>query len=209
MKEFFVAFVAFSLVNASLAGNLLFLNGMASPSHHIWNRALMEAMAKRGYNLTILSADIDKNPAPNMHYIHLENVYPTVQNGEDVIDLLEFANMPPFPALMAMKKYYEQNCEGILSSSGIEVILGYSSDFIFDGVVYDFTAGPCLLPLLYKFNFPPLIAVSAFSNPTYTDHVIGGQKYSAFVPHYLTTYLQDMNFMQRVYNFLLYTAESM
>lgn len=47
----------------------------SSPSHFIFNKALAEGLASRGHNVTIVSPDVDKNFVPNVHYIHLEEVY--------------------------------------------------------------------------------------------------------------------------------------
>lgn len=210
MKGPLLVAVLFVIIKISSAKNLLFLNGMASPSHHIWNRSVMEAMAKRGYNLTIISPDIDKKPLDNMHYIHLENVYPTIYNGTEAMDIAAFASLPPLTSLLSINMFYVANCDGIYNSKGLDIISNYPDDFKFDAVIYDFTCGPCLLPLLHKFNYPPLIAVSAFSNPPYSTHLVGGDKYPAFVPHYVASdFLQDMTFVQRAYNSLFYFLDDM
>lgn len=46
--------------------------------------------------------------------------------------------------------------------------------------MHDFTAGPCELALIHKFNYPPLISVTAFDNPPYRLNVVGGHKYPAY-----------------------------
>lgn len=183
---------------------------MASRSHHFWNRVLMEALAKKGHNLTIVSADIDDvTPPANMHYIHLEKVYSAVHDGPDAINLIDIVNWSPISSLLSIPQYCSQNCDGILSSVGLENILNYPSDFKFDAVLYDFTCGPCLLPLLHKFNYPPLISMTAFNNPSYTVHLISGHKWPNFVPHYITDYPRDMTFIQRFNNLVLYFIDYM
>ncbi|CAO1431481.1 unnamed protein product [Diamesa hyperborea] len=190
------------------SANLLFLNAVASPSHHIWNRVLMEGLARKGYNLTIVSVDIDKITLPNMHYIHMEKVYDALYNGSEQIDLLEMSKENSFEAINSMHNFGYISCLGILNSNGLDVILNYPDDFKFDAVIYDFTCGPCLLPLVHKFKYPPLIAVSAFNNPPYTVNLIGGQKYPAYIPFYSVGYQSNMNFLQRLYNTFLYQTDS-
>ena len=46
-----------------------------SPSHFIFNKALVEGLAARGHNITFVSPDVDKKPAPNVNFVHLEEVY--------------------------------------------------------------------------------------------------------------------------------------
>lgn len=38
------------------------------------NHFLIEGFARKGYNLTIVSVDIDKITFPKMYYIHMEKV---------------------------------------------------------------------------------------------------------------------------------------
>lgn len=157
----------------------------------------------------MVSVDDDKNPPPNIHYIFMEAVYDTLYGDNNSVDLLEMADESPIEAIYGILGFCEINCEGILNSKGLDIILNYPSDFKFDVVIYDFTCGPCLLPLIHKFNYPPLISVTAFSNPSYTLYLTGGQKFPAIVPHYAINYPQLMSLPQRAFNSLLYLVEMM
>lgn len=83
-------------------------------------------------------------------------------------------------------------------------ILNYPDNFKFDLVIHDYTCGPCLLFLMKKFNNPPLVSVTAFSNPDYTYDLVGGHLHPAYVPFYGLTYGCDMNFFQRTWNTFIY-----
>ncbi|XP_035794379.1 UDP-glucuronosyltransferase 2B1-like [Anopheles albimanus] len=202
-----VSGVAWLLVSLSLAvdgANILCLMGVASPSHHIWNRSIMGALAQAGHNLTILSADVEKNQPDNVHYIHLEEIYPTLYTGPESLDLLEMANENEFASVISFyRDFVVHECAGTLKSKGLQVVLNYPENFRFDLVLHDFTCGPCLLGLLHKFNYPPLVSVTAFNNPPYSTEVIGGHKYYSYVPFYSLSYDTDMNFLQRVHNTVL------
>lgn len=50
-------------------------------------RHLAEGLAARGHNLTILSPDVDKKVLPNVHYIHLEEIYSHYYKWVDQVDL--------------------------------------------------------------------------------------------------------------------------
>lgn len=198
-----------TIVETIYCKNILFLNGIASPSHHLWNGVLMKGLAQKGYNLTMVSVDTDINPPPNIHYIFMEATYDTIYGGNNSFDLLEMSKQSPLQAISGVYDFCDFCCEGILNSKGLDIILNYPNDFKFDAVIYDFTCGPCLLPLIHKFNYPPLISVSAFSNPPYTVHLTGGQKFPAFVPHYSLDFPQIMNFPQRIFNTLMYAIDTM
>ena len=88
-------------------------------------------------------------------------------------------------------------------------MLNYPKNFKFGAVLYDFTCDPCLLALLEQFGNPPIIAMTAFSNPPYTGAVVGSHKYPAYVPHYRLYYDTDMSFYERVHNVAAYAAFNM
>lgn len=154
----------------------------------------------------MVSVDDDESPGPNIHYIFMEETYKTLYSGD--VDLLEMSEQPPVSAIFGVVDWCVANCDGILASKGLDVILNYPNDFKFDAVIYDFSPGPCMLPLIHKFKYPPLISVSAFSNPVFSNHVTGGQKYPAFVPHYVINYPQIMTYRQRLFNHFLYVLDS-
>lgn len=95
----------------------------------------------------------------------------------------------------------------MVKTHGFHRLLNYPSDFHFDIVLYDYTCGPCLLPFLHKFNYPPMIGVTAFNNPPSTQDVIGGHLYYAYNPYYSLYYDANMNFMQRVYNLFVHIMD--
>lgn len=155
----------------------------------------------------MVSVDDDTNPQANIHYIFLEAAYDTLYSESSGVSILEMAEQRSIPAVLGIYRWCDMCCDGILKSKGLDVILNYPNDFKFDAVIYDFTCPPCLLPLLHKFNYPPLIAVTAFNNPPYTNQVIGGHKYPAYVPHYLLHYPQLMTFPQRFFNTFIYAFD--
>lgn len=170
MKSLSVILAVFTLIATTFGSNILFLNGVPSPSHHIYNRALVVGLANKGHNVTFVSPEEAKMATPNVHYVLLEKSYELL-NSESM-NLLDFADQAPIEYLRAFLSYCEIVCDTILLSKGLDTILDYPNDFKFDAVIYDFTFGPCLLPLLARFNYPPLISVSAFVNPPYTVQLL-------------------------------------
>lgn len=154
----------------------------------------------------MVSVDEDKHPEPNIHYVFLEETYKMLYSGD--VDLLEMSEQTPMSAVFGTYDWFVANCEGVLASKGLDVILNYPDDFKFDAVIYDFSPGPCLLPLIHKFKYPPLVSVTPFSHPVYSNFVTGGHKYPAFVPHYTVSYPQVMTYTQRVFNHLLYAVDT-
>lgn len=202
-------------VNSTLSENILYLHNVLSPSHHLWNRVLAKELANRGHNVTFLSVDKPIGDTKNLHYIVLENTYELFQSGSsetslDLIKLSEASNSNKLYGAKAVVEFCIPNCKAIMQAEkGIDKILNYPNNFKFDLVINDFTCGPCLIPLIHKFNYPPTIGVTAFLNPPFTDLTIGGHKYPAYVPHFIINFPQIMSFSQRLYNFLLYSIEKL
>jgi glucuronosyltransferase len=197
--------------------NILYLHGILSPSHHIWNSALARGLANRGHNITFLSTDPQKSVVENVHYIDLENSYENLnkifaaeRKDFDIIKWSLELNRNKLLTAFGLTDYSSKNCKSIMdSANGLEKILAYPDDFKFDLVIYDFTFGPCVLPIVTKFNQPPMVGVSAFLNPPLTHLLIGGNKYPAYVPHYALDFPQIMSFYQRSFNLLLYITEQL
>lgn len=207
----FVLLLLFSLIEFIASANILFLNGVPSPSHHIFNRALVIGLVKEGHNVTYLSADVEHKKMQNLHFIHLEKTYETFHNVELKSDdrrlIMEFANKSRLHYVTEFSSTSLIVCKGVLASKGLATLLKSSIEVNFDAVIYDYTFGPCLLPLITKFNSPPLISISAFTNPPSTVNLIGGHKYPAYIPHYVSSYHTTMSFFERVFNTFLYILD--
>lgn len=205
MKSHVLIFVC--LLKTVFGGNVLFINGVPSPSHHIYNRAIVLGLAEKGHNVTFLSTDLVKKETKNVHYIHLEKAYDSPMAGDGEMNILDFADQTNEQFLIMTPFFYMMVCDLLLESNGLDSLLNYPKDFKFDVVIFDMTFGPCLLPLLERFNNPPLISVSAFANPPYTTDYVGGHKFPAYIPHFAVTYSTVMTFTQRFYNTFLYILD--
>lgn len=169
-----MVFVYCAIVTQTYGANVLFLNAAASPSHHIYNRALVVGLADKGHNVTFVSVDVSEKTHQNVHYIHLEKTYDVLYGDDDEsFEIMKLTEESSLSAIFAFHDFTKLNCDGVLASNGLDVILNYPNDFKFDIVIYDFTCGPCLLPLIHKFNYPPLVAITAFGNPPFTNSIIG------------------------------------
>lgn len=86
-------------------------------------------------------------------------------------------------------------------------MLNYPDNFKFDLILYDFTLGPCILGFLHKFNYPPMIGLTAFNIPSYTVEIVGGHIQYAYIPYFALNYDMDMNFFQRIHNIYIYAYD--
>lgn len=190
------------------------------------NSAIANALAERGHNVTYFSPDKDKKPAQNVHNILIEKVYDGFYQ-EFVKGMFENEYLPPYMEPYELNRFCIPICEGnsiskikiflhnnnnfefaeTLKTNGFRQLLSYPDDFKFDLVLYDFTMGPCVIPFLHKFNYPPLVAVTAYSHPSYVIQLAGGNHYYSYVPHNAFTYHSDMTLWQRIYNFAVFSED--
>lgn len=88
--------------------NILCLSSVPSPSHLLWMRVLINGLSEQGHNLTVLSVNIDKVSPPNVHYIHLENIYTQIKG----VNILDFSTEKLFKSFSAFQKSDELTCKG-------------------------------------------------------------------------------------------------
>ncbi|XP_055608294.1 UDP-glucosyltransferase 2-like [Uranotaenia lowii] len=206
MYKVLVVLVLICSVNSA---NILVLMSVPSPSHFLLIRPIVNNLASRGHNVTVLSVNTDFDPPVNVSYIHLENTY-NVLNGNGTVanNILKRGEENPFQATMSFYRFGTLGCIGATSSKGWQTLQDYPDTFHFDLIIYDFTTGPCVLGFLHKFNYPPLISITGFSIPQFSHYLVGGYKPSSTVPHFTMLYDSDMTFSQRMYNFVVQNFDS-
>lgn len=192
------------LSNYSNGANILYLNGITSPSHHFWNTALVNALAARGHNVTFVTADTEKHPQKNVHYFVMSELYneaydEVAQGFFNFVDIATPITEPNF-----FTEYALNICGEIVNSAAFKRLLDYPNDFRFDLIINDMTLGGCMLGFAHKFQYPPIISATAFSHPPYLSEYIGGHHYYAYIPHYALPYHGDLNFVQKVYNIFIH-----
>lgn len=171
------------------------------------NRALYSTLSTIGYNVTTLSIQTD-NPAnqkfPNLHYIQLENVYETLATTQNY-DLIEFAKHSTYTSITHINGVFGTSDGITMQTKGLQSLLNYPRDFKFDLVLYDYTGIPGLLSVVMdRFGYPPLVGLTAFTNPPNTNSLVGGAPSASLVPYYNTELPQVMSFWERSKNLFFY-----
>uniref|UniRef100_A0AAG5DU82 Uncharacterized protein n=1 Tax=Anopheles atroparvus TaxID=41427 RepID=A0AAG5DU82_ANOAO len=198
MRLILLAFVA-----VSQAANILIMSGIPSASHFIWLRPLMYELGKRGHNVTVISADVEKKPPANVSYIHMENLYSATYNTSfrEKVDFFNMAKEGPIPLLRLMHGLGLHMCEAAIKSEGLHFLLNYPKDFKFDLFVNDFMVGPCLPAIImHRFKDVPYIPATSYNAPSTGAPVLGSFAYSGLVPNHVYDVPEEMNFVQRVKN---------
>ncbi|KAH8369563.1 hypothetical protein KR093_000152, partial [Drosophila rubida] len=175
------------------------------------NSVLLYELAERGHNLTILSVNLprasDKVPA-NVTYIYLERAYDFYTDDKDKIDINSFIGIGSYETIPILYKFGIKTAEFITLSKGLQQLLDYPDDFKFDVIINDYTMGPYLLGFVHKFNYPPVIGITAFHNKPLVLDFMSNSYFPALIPYYSTLYNPKMNFFQRFDNTLIFALDT-
>lgn len=177
--------------------NVLYLSNVPSPSHFIWCKALLSSLHERGHNITAVSPDVEAS-THNFTYYHLEKVYESFYNGTAEINFFEIGQKSFIEAYLEFSVWSDDACAGCLSSKGYQQLLDFPDDFKFDLIVYDFTMSQCLLALVHKFNYPPMLSVTPFLFTGKFAQLSGSLTFPAFLPSPDSALSQRLTFFERV-----------
>lgn len=186
--------------------NILCLLGVPMPSHHIWNKALLSALADRGHNLTILTVE-DEISAPRLNFIQMEKVYESLMNFSDSFGEIDFTQGNAFTNTKEHYKFHNFISKRFVKTAGVKQLLDYSLEFPFDLIIHDVTLGQSLLGYVEYFGNPPLIGVSPGGIPSNLPTLTGASVYSAYMPHFSSLLTAEMDIMERLKNSLYHSFD--
>jgi len=189
--------------------NILAIMDAASPSHSLWNQVLINALAAKGHNITLITADLPKKPKDfhkNVRYVHLENIYDTLRATAGTA-IKDFINVSPLEMVSVYIYYSVGNCQGSVTSKGFKEFMEKYKNEKYDLVLHDYTFGPCLLALLHVYNYPPLVSVSSFPYQPIANKFNGGHYYPSYITYHSSVLDPKNSFIDRMYNHILYIAE--
>ncbi|XP_033229593.1 UDP-glucuronosyltransferase 2B15-like [Belonocnema kinseyi] len=192
--------------------NILAALFTSSGSHFAFFKPLLEELARRGHNLTVLSYNprknnnIDANVLPNYNDVLLTD---PKFIGENVINLQEkpvdsyFIN---FDNIFRMRHFGLTYCEMTLNNPEVRQLI--KSDQKFDLIFMETFCGDCALGFVHKFQ-APFIALSSHEIMPWINDRLGNPDNPSFIPEFFKLHAGPMNFMQRVLNTLSLLADKL
>lgn len=121
-----ISLLLFLFQNINCA-NILYLVALPSPSHHIWNREIINSLASREHNVTVLSPDFDSNPPKNVHYLKLNKIYENQYLFESRKAVFKSGDVSEFLRPINYLNRIEIICEGMKSEKFTLVIKNFIS----------------------------------------------------------------------------------
>ncbi|XP_055382028.1 UDP-glucosyltransferase 2-like [Condylostylus longicornis] len=208
ISMFLIAFLM-NIQNIANAANILVLANVPSPSMSLWHTVLVNALGTRGHNLTVLICDLPKNPNnvhENVRFIDMSDMHKYLMNEAEVE---EFIDANAFKAMYSFCSYNILTCQATLKSKGFSLFMEKYKNEKFDLILYDYTFGPCLLGLVHKYDYPPLISISTFPYVPLATKFTGGHFYPSYISYHSASLKPQNNFFDRMYNHILYVVEEL
>ncbi|KAJ8951901.1 hypothetical protein NQ318_019880 [Aromia moschata] len=186
----------------AFAANILFAYDLPSPSHHIWNYALAEGLMAKGHNVTMLGPFTDRGKrSDKYHPLVTEGILEAFGRNDQLV-LENFAVVGPLKFMKLFVDYGLVACNHSYHTEGLKTLLDYPKEFKFDLIILDVTVSACFCPLIQRFGYPPTIGATAFLLPPYLSAPFGNHLHPSYLPIYFSNYGDNMNFLQRVVNYL-------
>lgn len=194
------------IINGVAAKNILVIEGMASPSHHVWMRTLSYVLADEGHNVTVLSGYREtKNVPPSLHYLLMEKLQPALYSDTAEIDYISMNQMGVFAFLQIYFEYFQLTWDMAKTSNGFQQLLEYPSDFKVDLIIIDSLSPGGFYVFAEKFGHPPIITAGGYPIPTETNKFTGGPFHFSFIPSPMINTMGD-SFGERLKNLVIYTG---
>lgn len=189
------------------SANILVLEELLSPSHYLWFKKVTAGLVAAGHNVTVVCPGPEVS-SENLTYIYMEKVYDKVYKPmeESKMDFFEIGNINPFLQFLVLSDWIVNSCKGFVESDGWQTLKNYPSDFKFDLVIHDFPAGICMLSFLQKFNYPPMIFMTAYAEYNFISYITKTTVTPSFYPYVALDELQP-TFLSRVENMLLHAID--
>lgn len=203
-------FLLLLCVSICHSANILVLEGLPSPSHHLWMRTLSTELVRHGHNVTSLSCDVDQETPPgNLTYIHLEKMYEKIYGAIDPdqpFDIFDYADLGTWTKLIISRIWNVNIFQGTVQSEGFQTLLDYPADFQFDLIIYDTINSPAMMVFVDKFSAAKVISVTPYPIIYTSNHLSGAAHLPASIPNQNLAKLEN-TFWGRLNNFLLTYVE--
>jgi glucuronosyltransferase len=182
----------FSHINSSNGARILAASFMSSKSHMIAYEPLLEELAKRGHEVTVLSPILSKSNSTNPRQILTFDMDLFLEHMPDMFDMkLKGETQNPFVMIDA----FDQFCRKTYALPQVMALL----DEKFDLIIHEPFMNECTAGYIHKFN-TSLILMSTMSIPSEVVRELGNPSPPSFIPNTFTKFENKMNFYERAIN---------
>ncbi|XP_026461576.1 UDP-glucuronosyltransferase 1-6-like [Ctenocephalides felis] len=179
--------------------NILGLFPHPGKSHHDVFSALLEGLADKGHNVTVLSHFPLENRRKNYKDISLKGTMPLWVNFIDLNIFGWRSLLNPLVEFYMLTKNSFEACETVLKSDQLKSIFDQSEKY--DVIFTETFTSDCTLGIAYQFKAPVIGLSSSYAMPWVMGR-FANPEITSYVPMMFTGNSHQMTFWQRVKNFV-------
>lgn len=165
---------------------------ISTKSHKITYMRLIEELASRGHQITIVSPVKATKNISNVREIFTVDIEKLMAH----LNIFEMKEKNVATNPLMMLEDFSEACRRTYDLPEIKDLLNEKFDLIFLQPFFN----DCSLGLIHKLN-APLVLFTATSVPSFLASKLGGHFPPSFDPHFTLGYPAEMNFYQRFLNF--------
>ncbi|XP_045479525.1 UDP-glycosyltransferase UGT5-like isoform X2 [Harmonia axyridis] len=177
--------------------NILAVFNIPSKSLHLAAVSMVEILAEKGHNVTLVTAYECNEKQKNFTHVFLKD---TAEVNEKTFSNYFHFDMNPYHILYTFEQLGIDNCRATFNDSYFKKLI--SSEQKFDLLIVDIYLSPSLLYLSEYYDIPVILYTSMDSGYS-TNPFLGNSAPPSYVPHVMNHYSSDMSFFQRLDNFLI------
>lgn len=169
-------------------------------SHFHVFEPLLKALANKGHEVTVISHFAQKKVIPNYYDININD------ECDDGFNSLHFEDLSTTRLTKYLSPLYliligYDSCQQDLGHPKILKLVRSKPKF--DVILTEHFSNPCFLGFVYQLQ-APLVGISTCIPLPWHDAIFGFSNNPAYVPSHFMPFSDNMNFLERVENFLIY-----
>lgn len=204
-KIFLITTTLTTLVNVGISYKILGLFPHTAKSHFEIFRPLVEALAEKGHDVTVVSPFPRKQPLKNFRDISLEGHIDTLVNVVD-LDLFKGRRIEKYANMVFLAKMAYAVCEQGLSSKPVQKLI--KSEDTYDLIIIEQFNTDCFMGFAHKFKVP-VISMSSCTTMQWLNDRFANPNNPAYVPSNMMDFSDEMTFIERVENTFVYALHSL
>lgn len=192
--------------------NILAVFPHLGKSHFDVFKPLVEELARRGHNITVIShfprSESAKAKEPLPAYKDISLVDPKIGVFVNIIDLHQVGKYQsifgPLMNLISLRVFADQGCGMSLRNPDVTKLL--RSNETFDVILNENFNTDCCLGFSYRFK-APYLSLSSHQIMPWTNEDMDNEDNPNYIPSILTGYTRPMSFVDRIMNTLIMSTQ--
>ncbi|XP_062551811.1 UDP-glycosyltransferase UGT5-like [Armigeres subalbatus] len=199
------ALLAFGCPLGASSSKILVLVPFPAPSHWLWLNHFVQELLERGHQLTAVTNFPAKSAHPNYTEILIDPPY-DIPHYFPISDIFDSKYSSDWSNLALYWRVGLTTTQYALENTNVQQFIE-QDDTDFDLVISEQFYQEAFLMFAHKYR-APIVTLGTLGYTDFMDRAMGLMTPWSFVPHPILLYMDEMNFFQRCYNFLISVTDA-